>query len=83
MGGGERRWKRREGEGGEIEEEGGALTKTRRGSRKKERTTDFLAGLFRPILHKIITLLHPLRFLFRLHLALLPFSFPSSRFINI
>lgn len=32
------------------------------------------AGLFRPIHDQIITLLHPQRFLFRLHLALASIS---------
>jgi hypothetical protein len=74
--------------GGEkVEEEGGRGRRDRRGGRglnqderriKKERENNgFQAGLFRPILHKIITLLHPPRFLFRLYLALLPFSFLS------
>ena len=56
------------------------MEKRRRGRKQGEdqegsgQVDGFLAGLFRPILHKIITLLHPPRFLFRLLLALLPFS---------
>jgi len=60
---------------------GGREEEERRGPKKKreamQQPTDFLAGLFRPILHKIITLLRPTRFLFRLYLSLLPFSFLS------
>lgn len=74
-------------EGGEE----GEMEKRRRGPKQGEDqegsgqvvNDGFLAGLFRPILHKIITLLHPPRFLFRLSYISPCFHFPSSRFINI
>lgn len=40
-------------------EERGPKKKKRLKREAMQQPTDFLAGLFRPILHKIITLLHP------------------------
>lgn len=76
MGGGERRQRR------ERSKRGGAVSKARIKRESGQVVNNgFLAGLFRPILHKIITLLHPPRFLFRLHLLLASIFLPLDLLI--